>query len=488
MSAGIREGALRVQIPVQRAAAVVYAVGMFMSIMDTQIVNVALAPIARQFSATPTQVQWVVTGYLLSIAVSIPASGWLGDRFGTTRVYLVTVALFTIASALCAASDSLAQLVATRVIQGFGGGLMMPVGTTMLYRAYPPGRRVHVARTITAVTVIAPATAPVIGGVLVTALSWHWIFLVNVPFGLFAFVFGLVFLPRAEVIYRHHFDTAGFLFAGGGLAGLLYGVSEGAASRWGAPAAWAPAAGGIILLALFTRRSLRAPDPLLRLRLLDDRLFRRCCVLIGCSTSAFFGALVFIALYLQEGRGLSALTSGLTTFPEAVAIGLSAQVVSRLYPRVGPRRLLTAGFCGLAVVNGFLALAGAQTNLWLVRTLVFALGVSVSYVMLPTQAAAYARISAADTGQASAIFTALQRAASAFAIAILTLVLAVGGDHQVRAPVPAFHAVFAVTAGMGLLGAMFALGIHDSDAAGTMTREGKADHPDEDQRLADRHP
>jgi MFS family permease len=245
MSAGVREGALRVQIPVQRAAAVVYAVGMFMSIMDTQIVNVALAPIARQFSATPTQVQWVVTGYLLSIAVSIPASGWLGDRFGTTRVY----------------------------------------------RAYPPGRRVHVARTITAVTIIAPATAPVIGGVLVTALSWHWIFLVNVPFGLFAFVFGLLFLPRAEVIYRHPFDTAGFLFAGGGLAGLLYGVSEGAASRWGAPAAWAPAAGGIILLALFTRRSLRAPDPLLRLRLLDDRLFRRCCVLIGCSTSAFFGAL-----------------------------------------------------------------------------------------------------------------------------------------------------------------------------------------------------
>jgi hypothetical protein len=149
-----------------------------------------------------------------------------------------------------------------------------------------------------------------------------------------------------------------------------------------------------------------------------------------------FGALVFIALYLQEGRGLSALTSGLTTFPEAVAIGLSAQVVSCLYPRVGPRRLLTSGFCGLAVVNGFLALAGAQTNLWLVRT----------------------------------------------------LVLAVGGDHQVRAPVPAFHAVFAVTAGMGLLGAMFALGIHDSDAEGTMTREGKADHPDEDQRLADRRP
>jgi EmrB/QacA subfamily drug resistance transporter len=459
---------------------------MFMSIMDTQIVNVALAPLGRQFSASPAQVQWVVTGYLLSIAVSIPASGWLGDRFGTTRVFLVTVALFTIASVLCAASGSLTQLVTARVIQGFGGGLMMPVGMTMLYRAYPPDRRVHVARTITAVTVIAPATAPVIGGVLITALSWHWIFLINVPFGVFAFAFGVLFLPRAEVVYRVPFDTAGFVFAGAGLAGLLYGVSEGADSGWTAPAAWAPAIAGIALLALFTRRSLHAANPVLRLRLLQDRLFRRCCLIIGCSTSAFFGSLVFIALYLQEGRGVSALTSGLTTFPEAVAIGLSAQVVSRLYPRVGPRRLMTAGFAGLAVVNGLLALAGAQTSLWLVRTLVFALGVSVSYVMLPTQAAAYARMSAADTGHASAIFAALQRTASAFAIAMLTAVLAAGSDHQVRAPVHAFHAVFAVTAAMGLLGAIFALGIHDPDAASTMVQR-KAGHPDEDHRLADRH-
>jgi hypothetical protein len=137
-------------------------------------------------------------------------------------------------------------------------------------------------------------------------------------------------------------------------------------------------------------------------------------------------------------------------------------------------------------VNGLLALAGAQTNLWLVRTLVFALGVSVSYVMLPTQAAAYARMSAADTGQASAIFAALQRTASAFAIAMLTAVLAVGSDHRVRAPVHAFHAVFAVTAGMGLLGVICALGIHDSDAASTMVQR-KAGHPDEDHRLADRH-
>jgi EmrB/QacA subfamily drug resistance transporter len=457
-------------ISMQRAVATVYAVGMFMTIMDTQIVNVALAPLGRQFSATPAQVQWVVTGYLLSIAVSIPASGWLGDRFGTTRVFLVTVALFTVASALCAASGSLTELVGTRVLQGFGGGLMLPVGTTMLYRAYPQDQRVKLARTITAVTVIAPATAPIIGGILLTTLSWHWIFLVNVPFGIFAFCFGFAFLPRKDAFHRHPFDTTGFVLAGAGLAGVMYGLGEGAASSWGSPATWAPLIAGSALLAAFTRHSLRARHALLRLRLFQDRLFRSCCVIVGISTSSFFGPLVFIALYLQEGRGVSALTSGLTIFPEAVAIGLSSQLVSRLYPRVGPRRLMTAGFLGLTVVDGLLTFAGGGTSLWLVRALTFALGVSVSYVMLPTQAAAFARMSAADTGHAAAIFTALQRTASAFAIAVLTAVLAIGGDHQVRAPLHAFPAVFAVTAGMSLLGAVYALRIHDRDAESTMVR------------------
>jgi EmrB/QacA subfamily drug resistance transporter len=456
-------------VSLQRAVATVYAVGMFMSIMDTQIVNVALAPLGRQFSATPAQVQWVVTGYLLSIAVSIPASGWLGDRFGTTRVFLVTVALFTIASALCAASGSLTELVATRILQGFGGGLMMPVGTTMLYRAYPQDQRVRLARTITAITVIAPATAPIIGGTLLTTLSWHWIFLVNVPFGIFAFCFGLAFLPQKDAVHRRPFDTTGFVLAGTGLAGVMYGLGEGAASSWGSPATWVPLVAGSGLLALFTRHSLRARDVLLRLRLLhDDRLFRDCCVIVGISTSSFFGPLVFIALYLQEGRGVSALTSGLTIFPEALAIGLSSQVVSRLYPRIGPRRLMIAGFLGLTTVDGLLTLAGGQTSLWLIRALTFALGVSVSYVMLPTQAAAFARMSDADTGHAAAIFTALQRTASAFAIAVLTAVLAAGSDHQVRAPVHAFPAVFAVTAAISLLGACYTLRIRDSDAESTM--------------------
>ena len=457
----------------QGAVAVVFTAGMFMSIMDSQVVNVAVASLGRDFAASPAQVQWVITGYLLSIAASIPLSGWLGDRLGTTRVYLASLAAFGASSALCAAAQSLPELIGARVLQGLGAGFMMPVAMAMLYRAYPPARRVHIARMITRVTVLAPATAPVIGGALIAGLSWHWIFLINVPVAGAALVFGLLFLPRTPPADPQPFDLPGFVLAAGGLTALLYCVSTGPTAGWADPVTIAAGVSGVLALAWFARHSLHSPMPVLRVRLLGDRLFRKCCLMIGCSTTAFFGSLVFTALYVQEGRGGSALTSGLTTFPEAVAIGLSSQVVARLYPRAGPRRLIAAGFLGLVVVNVALSASGASTSLWLVRGLMFAIGLAVSYVMLPVQAAAYARISSVDTGHATAIFTAGQRSAGAMGVALLSAVLAAGSGDQVRAPVAAFHAVYLAGAGVALVGLLLALTIRDADAASTM-----GEHPE----------
>jgi EmrB/QacA subfamily drug resistance transporter len=459
----------------RRAVAIVYGAGMFMSIMDTQIVNVALATISRDFRAPTSSVQWIIVGYLLSLAVFIPASGWIGDRFGTKRTFLCAVALFTVASGLCAASGNLFELVATRVLQGAGGGMMVPVGTAMLYRAYPPAERVNVARMITRVMVLAPATAPIIGGVLVTQLSWHWIFLVNIPVGIIVFMFGLSFLAEHREERTPGFDLAGFAFGGPGLALVLYAVSEGPLTGWGSPRVIGTGLAGIVLLWAFGRAELRSEHPVLQLRLLsDNRLFRRCCALFACSSPAFFGSLVFVALYLQEGRGYSALVSGLTTFPEAVAIGLSSQVVAKLYPRVGPRRLITGGFVGLAVVAVLFSFVGASTSLWVIRALVFSIGLSVSYIMLPVQAAAFSQISSEQTGHASAIFNTFQRTAAAVGVAILSIVLALGTHHATRPPISAFHAVYLTAAAFAAIGALLALGVHDADAAATMVRHVRA--------------
>ena len=463
-----RLAAVRRRPSPRAAVAVVFTAGMFMSIMDTQIVNVAVASLGRDFSATPAQVQWVITGYLLSIAASIPLSGWLGDRLGTTRVYLASLAAFGASSALCAAAQNLPELVGARILQGLGAGCMMPVAMAMLFRAYPPARRAHIARMTTRVTVLAPATAPVIGGALIAWLSWHWIFLINVPAACAALVFGILFLPRTPPADPQPFDLPGFVLAATGLAATLYCVSTGPVTGWGAPATVGTGVYGGLALAWFTRHSMRSPQPVLRLRLLGDRLFRRCCAMICCSTTAFFGSLVFTALYVQEGRGASALASGLTTFPEAVAIGLSSQVVGRLYPSAGPRRLIAAGFGGLVVVNVDLSTAGGSTSLWLIRGLMFAMGLAMSYVMLPIQAAAYARISSVDTGHATAIFTAVQRSAGAMGVALLSAVLAAGSGDRVRAPVSAFHAVYLTGAAVAFLGLLLALAIRDVDAASTM--------------------
>lgn len=461
---------LRRLLPHPRAVAIVYGASMFMSVMDTQIVNVALPTMAHDFHVSIPSVQWVVTVYLMSIAVCVPASGWLGDRFGSKRIFLIAAGSFTIASLLCAMAQNLPELVVTRILQGAGGGMMVPVGMSMLYRAYPSDRRISVARLITRVSVIAPATAPIIGGSLVTWGSWRWIFTINLPVGAAALAFGAVFLIEHREPRRGRFDLPGAVLGGAGLGLLLFSVGSGPTLGWGSAEVDVTGVVAAVTLTAFVLLELRREHPLLNLHLLSNRLFRRCCSIIGFSTTAFFGSFVFTSLYLQEGRGLSAIDSGLSTFPEAIAIGITSQIVAKLFPRVGPRRLLASGFVGLALTCGALADAGFSTSLWEIRGLIFALGVSVAFIMLPSQASAFAQITAAETGHASAIFNTLQRAFGSLGVAVLATVLALGGGDVVhrRPSMSAFHWVFAANVAMAAIGALLSLRIRDADAASAM--------------------
>jgi EmrB/QacA subfamily drug resistance transporter len=457
-------------IPRQRAVAIIYTATMFISVMDTQIVNVALPTLTRDFRVTTSSVQWVVTTYLMAIAVTVPASGWVGDRFGTKRTFLCAVGLFTTGSLLCALSTNLAELVVMRIIQGFGGGMMTPVGMAMLYRAYPPVRRIHVARVITRVAVIAPATAPLIGGTLVTYASWRWIFTINLPLGALALVFGWIFLVEHREPRQGTFDLIGALCGGGGLGLLLYSVGSGPTAGWSDPTVVATGLAAVTLLGLFVRIELTRRHPVLDLRLLSNRMFNRSCSVLCFNSTAFFGSIVFTGLFLQEGRGLTAIQSGLSTFPEAVAIGLFSQVVTRLYPRVGPRRLMSGGFLVLALACFLLSHAGLTTSLWWIRLYCFGLGIGVAFIGMPNQASSFAQISSASTGHASAIFNTMQRSFSSIGLAALsTIFAAAGGDVlHVRPPLSAFHWVFTANVFLALMGSSMALRIHDEDAANAM--------------------
>jgi EmrB/QacA subfamily drug resistance transporter len=458
---------------------------MFMTIMDSTIVNVALPTIGRNFRVPSTSVAGVSIYFLVSLAVFISVSGWLGDRFGGKRVLLTAIVLFTVASALCGLASSLIELEVFRVLQGVGGGLMAPVGLAMLFRAFPPAERIRASAILTVPTTLAPALGPVLGGLLVTELTWRWVFYVNVPLGAVTVAFGMLFLAGGNTLAPGRFDALGFVLAGASLGLLMYGVSEGPIRGWGSGVVLGTVSAGAVLLGLLMLAELRRPRPLIDLRLLGDRLFRSCNGVMLLSAASFIGTLYVVSLYFQDGRGLSALASGLSTFPEALGVMGGAQLASRwLYPGLGPRRNIALGLVGVTVSIGLMSLIGAQTSLWWMRLLMFTLGVGMAQVFVPAQAAAFATISPEATGRASTMFNVGRQLGSAAGVAVLTTaVVAVGAARTVAGRVTpdlaAYHVAFLVAAGVAALAVAVALTIHDADAASTIIRRrGPRPEPD----------
>ena len=456
------------------AVSVVFVAAMFISIMDTSIVNVALPAIGRDFAISPTAVDGISISFLVSLAVFMPASGWLGDRFGGKRILMTAIAIFTSASALCGLASSLPELVAFRVLQGVGGGMLAPVGTAMLFRTFPPQERVRAASVIIIPTALAPAIAPVLGGLLVTEVSWRWVFYVNLPIGIAALVFGILFVDQSTESSSGRFDWRGFLLSGLGLGLFMYGISEGPDLGWGSARILLTGLIGAALLVAMVVFELRTPQPIVALRLFANRLFRSTSGAIVMVSIAFFGVLFAITLYFQDGRGLSALGAGLSQFPTAVGIMIGSQLSSRvIYWRVGPRRHLTTGLCGVAASIALLALLGSGTSLWWARVILFVMGLFMAQVFVPAQAASFATISPADTGRASTLYNVCRQLGGAVGVALLTTTIVIVGpvrrvDGHVVPHLAAYHICFLVAAGLALVGVIASVTIRDADAAATM--------------------
>jgi EmrB/QacA subfamily drug resistance transporter len=406
------------------AVALVFVVAMFMDIMDGTIVNTALPSLGKEFGATsPSSLAWIVLGYLLSLAIWIPASGWLGDKFGTKRVFLFALATFTIASVLCGFAGSVAELSALRFAQGVGGGMLTPVGTAMLFREYPPHERARASAILVVPTLLAPALGPVLGGYLTDGLGWRWIFFVNAPIGLAIFLFGLWRLKE----YTHHasstFDPAGFLLSATALGGILYGLNQAELSGWTSPRVLGSLGVGVVLGSALVVAERRRHDPLLALRLFRDPVFRVTNIISVFSTASFFGLILLMPLMLQGVRGLSAASSGLTTFPQALGVICMSQLVRALYPRIGPRRLLVGGLTIAGIVMLGLLLTTATTTLWVYRGLLFGRGMCWAFVFIPLQAAGFSTIAFADTGRASSLFSTQRQVSSSLGIAVLITLL-----------------------------------------------------------------
>jgi EmrB/QacA subfamily drug resistance transporter len=468
---------LRTRLSAQRIVGTVYVTAMFMSILDSTIVNVALPAFARDFHVSAPATDGVVVGYLVSLAVWIPASGWIGDRIGTKRTLLFALGLFTIASFACGLSQSVLQLVVSRVVQGIGGGMLTPVGTAMLFRAFPPERRARAARILVIPTVMAPALGPLIGGVLVDNLSWRWVFFVNVPVGVLAFVFGALALEEHRERAGEPFDLPGFLLAASGFGLVLYALSEAASTGWTSPRIVGSALAGVVLVTSLVLVELRRRTPMIDFRILRHRLFGVINLASLFAASGFIGLLFIATVYLQAARGLSAFAAGSSTFPEALGVLAASQLVGRIYPRVGPRRLLVGGM--LLVAAATVLLAAVMTgNLWGFRAVMFVIGIGWSLVVIPMNAGAFAQVSARDTGRASALYNAQRQLAAALGVATLgTIVGSQVSGTAIAGNVGVFREAFLAAAAFALAGAIVALGIRDADAAPTMQHAGRATEP-----------
>ncbi|MFI9379890.1 DHA2 family efflux MFS transporter permease subunit [Kutzneria sp. NPDC052558] len=454
MSVGLDRPRLRPTV----VMSVVFVASMFISILDTTIVNVALPKISVDLGVAPVDTRAIAVGYLVSTAMVIPASGWFGDRFGRKRVLLWALAAFTVASALCGLADSLVELTVFRVLQGLGGGMLGPVAMAMMFHVFPPDQRMRVSQIMIAPTAVAPALGPVLGGLLVDKLSWQFVFYVNIPIGIAVLLFGLFFLTEQRQSSAGRFDLAGFLLSCAGSGLLMFALTEGATLGWTSPLIVVTGLAGIALLVLLVVVELRTPQPMLDLKLFADRMFRSINIVTAFSTATFLGALFVFPLLYQDALGASALETGLIGFPEAIGVMVGTQLATRVHRALGSRRQLALALVNVAVGLALLGLVGRATDPWLTRLIMFYLGLGMGNVMSVTRAAAFATLPPPRMGSASALFSTSGQVGAAIGVAVLGTVLATAGASG-QADLSAYHLAFFVAAALTLVGAACALAI-----------------------------
>ena len=334
---------LRIESHVWKVAGVVI-LGMIMSILDTTIVNVALPTLSKDLHAPISQVQWVVTGYLLALAAVIPVSGWAARRFGARQVYMWALVFFTLGSALCATATSVQQLVLFRILQGIGGGMIMPVGQLIMAQVAGPKRMGRVMGIVAMPAMLGPILGPILGGVILQNLHWSWIFLVNVPVGLIALPLCWKMLPHTHAGEAGKLDITGLVLMSGGATSLVYGLSEaGTHASLTAPSVIWPTIAGLVLIGVFVLHALRIDRPLLDVRLYKNRIFSAASLTTFALGASLFGAMILVPLYYQDVRGFSVVETGLLNGPQGLGALIMMPIGGRLMGRFGGGRVALVG-------------------------------------------------------------------------------------------------------------------------------------------------
>ena len=414
--------------------AMVVILGSFMSILDTTIVNVAIRNLSQTFQVALPTMQWVSTGYMLALATTIPLTGWAADRFGTKRLYMISILLFLAGSLLSGAAWSAPALIVFRVLQGLGGGMIMPAGMTILSQAAGPRRMGRIMGIVGVPMLLGPIVGPILGGWLVDDVSWRWIFFVNLPVGAIALYAAARILAPDESRPHHALDWTGLLLLSPGLAIFVYGLAETAtAGGFDTITGVAGVFGGLALLAAFVLHASRHKSPLIDVRLFARRTVGAAALTTFLFGTAFFGTSLLLPLYFQLVRGKSAFNAGLLIAAQGFGAMISMPIAARMTDQIGAGKIVLVGLTLVALAMLSLSQIESTTAFWLIELTLFVAGLGMGSTMMPAMSAAYGTLQRHQIARATSGLNVVQRVGGSIGTALLAVVL----THQMSRLVPA---------------------------------------------------
>lgn len=456
-----------------------YLVGPFLSMVDSSIVNVALVDISRSLSGSLAHTQWVVSAYLLAMSAALPLTGWLARKFGLVRVFAASIVGFTLASAACGLSPSLAALIAARTVQGLFGAFLIPLAMTKLLgeEASRAAERTAMPALFGLILFMAPAIAPSLGGILLQVASWPLIFFINVPFGIFGVVLVLRREDQSDTATARaespRFDFAGLVMLSAGLAGVTYGSSSATAHGWFSMAALPFWGGGFLAVALYALLAARTAEPAVDLRTLRIPEVAAADVVSMLTSVAAFGMIILSLVFLQEVRGVSALVAGLAMFPQAILTGIGTGVGPAIVKRIGLRATASLGLVLLVGGTLLLLFVGSATSVLAISLMLTGRAFAIGLVIQPLTMMLNTRVRGEKRTDVNTLFMICQRLGGAFGVSIVVTYFEERARHLgptlgSQATYAAFHqsVVLLALVGMGSLAvaALLLRGTRNPDA------------------------
>jgi EmrB/QacA subfamily drug resistance transporter len=448
--------------------ATVLIVGALAVVFDTTIVSVALHTLATDLDASVATIQWVSTGFLLALGIAIPLAGWGQSRFGGKRVWMFALAVFLIGSIACSLAWSAASLIAFRALQGFGGGLLLPLLATIIVQASGGKGLGNIMSVVSLPTALGPILGPVAGGLILSALDWRWLFWVNVPFCVVGLILAWRVLPNDDPAARPKFDLPGFLLLSPGLVGILYGLSNaGKADGFARLDVLVPLVAGLALVIAFVVHALRKRGAaLVDLRMLRHRGVWSASALLFLSGASLYGAMLLLPLYWQDVRGFDALGAGLLLAPQGIGALVSRFFAGRLTDSIGAKWVAIGGFLIVGLATVPFAFVTATTDQWVLMAVLVVRGFGLGAVLVPLMTVAYIGLDRSEVPHASIITRIVQQIGGSFGVALLAVVLegALAGTGG-TSPAEGFDLAFWWAVGFTAIGVVVAFAIPPKRAA-----------------------